>query len=497
MEIFKKHKEIIYFIIFLFIGLVMFFHQFVSSGFDVMPGSLLDARLINYILEHIYSWVIGVENHRELFSMPFYYPMKNTLFLSDTFLSVAPIYIFYRLFFDPYHSYGFLVMTFVILNYVSFYFLLKKIFKIDIFYIALGAFLFTFSLINYFALLHPQMLTQFFTVFAFLCLLYVDEKNSARKNYLLFIASAFLFGCQFYSSFYLGFFYYFGAILFSIVCIPVFIFSQNFREKVINFLKKYYKQILVAFCVFLILVIPLGYFYLQIKISRSIAEMYQPINVFNSGSILWSHLITNLSELYGPWEKNNFGYFTLFFMGLGLFKFDKKFFVLLILGYMVLWNNCPINIPRFSYEYIPGASAIRFWQRMIFFLLPFMSLGIIYLLSRLKNKVLIFLIILLVFLEQIPALNYYGWKRSVEIQKMKILDKKISKDCKVISVTGASDPAFHSIDSMWFAHYRKIYSRVGFSGFLESQFEIPFVEIPPECTYYEKYSVTHPINLYN
>lgn len=497
MQFLQKNKNILCFWGFLILGILIFFHQFIFSGFNKLPGSLMDARLINYILEHINSWVIGFQNHSDLFTMPFYYPVKNNLFFSDTFLSVAPIYIIYRFFLDPYISYGFFVMTLVILNYVSFYFLMKKILKIDIFWICASAYLFAFSLISYFSFIHPQMLTQFFTIFGILCLVSVNQNNSKSKNNFLFILSGILFGLQFYSSYYLGFFFYLSCIILSFIFLIFLPFSKKSRTKTFEYIKNNYIGLLLCLIAAVLLVTPLGYFYMQTGKTRTVQELYQAYNIFYSGSIVWKYFIPNDYWLYSPWYKSNFGYFTLLIGILGLFKFNKKFIIFIIIMHLFMIYQFPVKLPEYVYYYIFGAKGIRYWLRLTFMVLPFISLGVAFFLGSLKNKYIKFLLLFIIFLEQIPAFDCYGWKRTDEIRKMALLNKKIPKSCKVIKVTRKDDYAVAAIDSMWFAHYRKIYSRSGFTAIFEDELDIPNVFIPSRCWVELNYDLGHPINVYN
>jgi hypothetical protein len=78
------------------LGVVMVHHPMIFSGFGRIQGDRQDTRLIHYLLEHSYLWVTGDPGHRDLWSPPFHYPAQNVAAYSDLFLTLGPVYWFYR-----------------------------------------------------------------------------------------------------------------------------------------------------------------------------------------------------------------------------------------------------------------------------------------------------------------------------------------------------------------------------------------------------------------
>ena len=74
------------------------------SGFDLMPGDGTDAKTFGYLLEHSRLWLLHVYPHDTLWDAPFYYPLSNTLALSDAIIGIMPIYWISRLFLDELSS---------------------------------------------------------------------------------------------------------------------------------------------------------------------------------------------------------------------------------------------------------------------------------------------------------------------------------------------------------------------------------------------------------
>jgi hypothetical protein len=54
-------------------GATVFFRSLLFSGFDLMPGNRLDGRVIVYLHEHLFRWLLG---DRPLMSPDFYHPQK-------------------------------------------------------------------------------------------------------------------------------------------------------------------------------------------------------------------------------------------------------------------------------------------------------------------------------------------------------------------------------------------------------------------------------------
>ena len=166
-KIIKIFKPIIekygFFSLFLIIGLLIFFYPMFSSNFDLMPSNGLEVKYINYVLEHSWLFLKGAELHKSLWDMPFNYPIKNTLALNDTLISIMPLYWLNRAFFkNPFTALQSLLIILCILNYSSFYYLLKEI-KFSKLASSIGAFIFAFSLMRYFKMTDLTVFLQFYT----------------------------------------------------------------------------------------------------------------------------------------------------------------------------------------------------------------------------------------------------------------------------------------------------------------------------------------------
>ncbi|HLY55152.1 MAG TPA: hypothetical protein VKS60_06325 [Stellaceae bacterium] len=71
-------------------GLVLFYREFLFSGFDLVAGERGDARFITFIHENAYQSLIG---RSTFLSPPMYFPAQGTLSYSDAFLLDALVYV--------------------------------------------------------------------------------------------------------------------------------------------------------------------------------------------------------------------------------------------------------------------------------------------------------------------------------------------------------------------------------------------------------------------
>lgn len=475
-----------YFYLFLFVGIFLFFNPIFSSGWDTIPSSLLDGKLTNYIYEHIYLYFAGTNPlHNSLWSMPFFYPLKNTLAMSDSLLSTAPIYMFFRTFFDYAISYTMTVISFSVLNYVVFYFILRKL-KFSKLLSSLGAFLYAFSYNHKITHLHVQLLIQFFFLATVLSMLYVSKHNSKKLNFFLFIFASASYCMGLYSSFYMGFLF----LVFVLVALLITLCNRIYRRKLKIFIIRYWKEFIAAILCAAVFLIPMAKMYLSTGISRSYGEVFINLPVlseyFTGHSYLVKTFFPSMLEEINI-EKSLIFTYVLFAFGLfGLLKFKKYGFLLFLsvvicmllplkivsLGYFSLW--------KVVYHVVPGAIGIREPIRMVLLINPFLVLGFIKFLStsKWKKNVLIFLSII-VLAEQYCTVYYLHRSYSEEMETRNILGEiLLPKNCRYLDVDIDIDVApgnFYGyvqadiarIDLMWFASEHGLYFISGYSGLSE------------------------------
>lgn len=469
-----KIKNIIYPIFFLLIGLIIFFYPVIFINKGLMPGDLGDCRFINYILEHYYLFLKGNELHNSLWNLPVFFPYKNTLAYSDILLGGALIYAPIRLFFGAQTSFQIWLVVCCILNYFSFYILLKQVFKFKSLPSSLGAFLFAFSLVRYSQIYHTQLFLQFFSIFSLICFLSIKKENSKTKNSWLFLSAAALIALQLYSSFYLGWFMIFGGIVYFII---LFCF-KNERKKLIEFIKFYKFEIIISLSFFIFIMLPLLYHYLTVG-----KEFGFYLSKLNIKYFINSESLIDILLFKTPFSRNcesniGIGIFTSITVILGIiFNKEKRKFIFLFFFILTLIFGI-LSLKAVIYLVFPGASAIRAVERVVFLFLIFYCWALANFLSKFKNKAFIFFVIFLTVMEQIPYKANYDWTKEEHNQRIQAY--KIEKTCKVLTYDIRVQPDWaYILDIMWMATGNNVYTTNGYSDIPEAYQG----EIEGECRY--------------
>jgi hypothetical protein len=127
-----------------FVALVLIVIRPMGLHFSIIPGVYGDTRLINFVLEHFYNWILGAE--KGLWDTVAFYPYPLTLAFSDNLLGVAPFYVPFRLAGLDRESalQGWFLLSFGV-NFGSCVFVLNRL-GFQPVAVAAGAFLFTFGL---------------------------------------------------------------------------------------------------------------------------------------------------------------------------------------------------------------------------------------------------------------------------------------------------------------------------------------------------------------
>jgi hypothetical protein len=191
------------------IGLFMIHHPMLLSGLAQIQIDTGDSRLINFLLEHSYRWIAGDPGHRSFWDIPIFYPAKNVAAYSDTLLSVAPVYWFWRVVgLLPDTAFQFWMMSASALNYLAGYWLLRSGFGRGTVGSSCGAFLFAFGAPRINQLNHQQLLPQVYTVVVLLALVRIfgNRPRSFSTSLALWLIAGLSLTAQFYAGFYLGWF---------------------------------------------------------------------------------------------------------------------------------------------------------------------------------------------------------------------------------------------------------------------------------------------------
>lgn len=169
-------------------------------GMTLVPGNLVDNRFNNYVLEHFFRWLSGLD--KDFWNATFFYPFPLTIAFSDNLLGSAFIYGLLRgagldmsTAFQGWYIFGFC------LNYVASTFALSRL-KLKPLGIAVGAFFFTFGLPILAQEIHAQLLYRFGVPLTCYFLVSFYEEPQLRK----LLAVIFWLAWQFYLTIYVGIF---------------------------------------------------------------------------------------------------------------------------------------------------------------------------------------------------------------------------------------------------------------------------------------------------
>ena len=189
-------------------GMVLAFYPVLFSGFARVSGDMGDARLLNYLLEHGYRWLLRQPPHRDLWSPPFFYPEANVGAYSDILLSAGPGYWPWRLLgCAPETAFQLCLMALVTLNYLSLSLFATRCLRFPPGAAAFAAFLFAFASPRLVHMVHLQLHVHFYTVACIYALfrLLAEGGSTLGKPFWVGVFFVGLVG-QFYGSFYLGWF---------------------------------------------------------------------------------------------------------------------------------------------------------------------------------------------------------------------------------------------------------------------------------------------------
>jgi hypothetical protein len=373
-------------------GLLLAFYPVLLSGFSHVSGDLGDARLLNYLLEHGYRWLLRQPLHRDLWSPPFFYPEQNVAAYSDILLSAGPFYWPWRLAgCSPETAYQLCLFTLVTLNYLSFYLLAARCLHLPPLPAALAAFLFAFASPRLVHMVHLQLNVHFYTV-ASVYALYrlLSDNQEGRPARARWWIAAFFLGLvgQFYGSFYLGWFL--GVTL--AVCLAWALPFRDYRQRLWGVVRSHPWSVCVWGLLAGLALADLARHYLQA--ARS-AGYHDPdllqwgipylTSWWSRGDRSWFNATDGLVAL-GVLEKNpwptgehalGLGPITYALVFVGLYQLRRHRLVLVLAGAALTLFVCVssvapgVSLWRYLGPYVPAANALRALCRVaLVFLIP-------------------------------------------------------------------------------------------------------------------------------
>lgn len=434
------------------VGVFILFHPTILSNFAYMQADPGDTRLNNYFLEHFFKIISDRKYIGDLWSPPFFYPIKNVLAFSDNLFGSAPIYAILRIFFPSDISFQLWMIIVCIFCFISFSFLLRY-YKVSHIVTMLGAFLFAFGLIRNNAIYHQQLLPEFFTPFAFMnSWIFFNKPSKLHFNLvLLFIYLQLLAGI------YLGWFLIFSLIIF--FTIGYLLNRENFNKFIIN-CSYNYKQYIIIICFWLWLNYITFLPYIKAKGElggRTWEQVYTGIPKVSSwfsvprGNFWFPALNAAVQDSQTVIEPNMFPGFIVFLLivlCLYTLVFKKKllnsekllllkvclgtFFTIFILSTNLFSE---FSLWRIIYEIVPGASIIRAVTRISIIAYFYIILaGSVCLDCLLKNSlvkkhlrsIILGILFAWCFIEQ-PVIELNSYDKSLYAQEISEIKELISK----------------------------------------------------------------------
>ncbi|MBI3396313.1 MAG: hypothetical protein HY042_10800, partial [Spirochaetia bacterium] len=195
----------------LFLAGLWFSHRPILEGRHLyVHGNLGDARYVNLMLEHNYSWL--VKGWPESYWNPpwAFFPETGVTAFSDTLLSSEPLYIPLRMLgLSALSAFQVWFLVVSVLNFGAFFWFLRRL---DVTHLgaSVGAFLFSFSMPASVLLGHAQLHARFFIPLALVAFHAHLTASQALRRGLWLVAAAAIVGFQFWSSAYLGWFFVFA-----------------------------------------------------------------------------------------------------------------------------------------------------------------------------------------------------------------------------------------------------------------------------------------------
>ncbi len=466
-------------------GLFSFFHPTFLSGFAFIQTDPGDTRLNNYILEHSYQWVTGNPLHSKFWTLPVYFPAVNTAAYSDILLSPAPIYWLFRLVgFLPDTAFQLWMCAMALLDFLFAMLLFKKGMGLSAPAAIGGSYVFAFSGIRANQLNIPQLLPQFFSIFAIFCLFKIFEKNGSHERkkiwIVLFPLSVVL---QLYAGFYLAFFLCFGLLVTLIVALAF----RDSRAAILAVVKSHRRTIVLSLglAAFISAWPILHYLASQHEVGT---RKWEEISSMIPRAKSW--LNTGPENLVYKWSRDYIDFSKLPTEPEQRICPGPVTFVIALLGFVgalrfswarVVLISCG-TIAALAFLYpgdwspwtgvlwlIPGAGAIRAVARISFLLLIGLSMGTALFLNGIRRQYVLILLVVVMGLEQVQTTPSYN-KEEIRSEVAQIA-KHIPANCKSfyfaigLSPDKKPRPWFeYQIDGMWAEIASGIPTVNGFSG---------------------------------
>ncbi len=456
--------------LFLCLGIVFTFYPTLLTRFSMLQADPGDSRLIHYLLEHSYRWFSADPCHAKLWDPSFFFPLPNVFSFSDTCLTLAPAYWFWRVVgFQPEVAFSLWMMTLCVINYLAAQALLRRGVGVRNVGADFGAFLIAFGNSRIAQLGHQQLLAHFYTLFAILALLILfghnhTPRSTQRRRWIAIFYACFV--MQLYAGYYYGYFLFLGLLIAGIWAMT----SKQFQSRLSAFLMQERLMLAVGMAVSLVLLVPLAYHY-----GITAREFGVPGPGVGGVARLQSYFWMGPENLVYGWM-NRLGWFQNIplaheqYLGLGpivtavliwfLWRYRRlprvRLVSLTVLTAIIAFTVFPgrIYLWRIWYYMLPGIQGIRVMARMGILLLIPAGTALAMLVHRYRHRqgwrYVVLAIAILCCCEQIRT--QFSYDSELYRHRISLIQEQISNGCRAffVSAQSAYEPGWLSaVDAMW------------------------------------------------
>lgn len=492
-------KGIVLFLAMCFFLYVQFRVQ-IHNGFTTLYGDSYDAAIVVAILEHWRNVFAGDSHWSQLY---YFYPYQNTLAQTDGYFIIGVIYSVIRLFgTDPFVSSEMSNMVVRAIGFLSFYWMLRKVFDIRFGWAVLAAGLFIIANNLTVHGTRVQLATLAFAPFVATLLYQAYQglmSNNPKRLFAWGSGAGVALGAWALTCFYILWFYVFFTVALGLALL--YVASKPQRKAFWQAIKLHKWTVLAVGIVAIVSMIPLLSVYLP-KAAESGVRSYGSSQAYavtlpgilqvGESNILFGELYNNLLKIIAPtytWagEYYNTGIapvmFLLFcFAGVAIYRNRTRspsglFMWAIFLASVVTWL-CVIKIGKvslwfFVYHLFPGAKALNvIGAYQIFLAFPIVVVVTVYL-SKLIPRLPLSIVLILSGLLVGEELNrsYIALDRQAELAKVAGLTQA-PEGCKVFYVSGwpkqesQIDKIYaHNVSAMLIAELLRMPTINGFASF--------------------------------
>ena len=328
----KPQREWLIPAVFCVAGLLVSHHEMLLHGFAFTQNDLGDTRLVNELLEHVWRWMTFDKNHADIWTLPHFYPVTDTLVWAEPLISAEPFYAPWRMFMEADSAFQMFGLTCGVLNFVSGYYFLRRCFRYSVLGSSIGAALFAFSAIRINLTMHWQFFPQVYSVWALHALFRLVEGPLSPPLRTRWMAVFFAcFSLQWWACIYLGWFLLFVGT----VALLVLLTQKTPRATIVTLLREQPFTVALGAALCVISMVPMAWRYLEVEKMfggrpfDEVLSMLPPPRVWvHHGAAHWLYGWTAKLPFFAaiPMEheqRNGMGFGVLIAAGLG-FWFNRE-----------------------------------------------------------------------------------------------------------------------------------------------------------------------------